>query len=201
MPAADCLTPDPTRSGRPFKIINRVGRAGVVAAFHVGQTQTPAFCSVSPQDAGLTFGRYGWQEYFSGKQGVLQTGQTIPLSLADADQFRFYRFVPLENGRMGKRISMAAVLAFDAQGAALYESGEFGFWHETEVRVLQANRNFNRCAAETLCGWKCGRSRAGCVLYRYKRLAKRVALRVLRTESKRKRQFGAGDMPNRIQVQ
>jgi raffinose synthase len=149
VPAADCLTQDPTRSGRPFKIVNRVGGAGVVAAFHIGQTQTPVFGSVSPQDAGLPSGQYGWQEYFSGEQGVLQAGQTIPLSLADADQFRLYRFVPLENGaaalgRMDKMISMAAVLAFDAQGAVLYEGGEFGFWYENEVRVFAGEQELQQ---------------------------------------------------------
>ena len=51
MPTADCLTEDPTKSHKPFKIFNRVGPSGLVAMFHIDAEAESVSGSVSANDA------------------------------------------------------------------------------------------------------------------------------------------------------
>ena len=130
VPSADCLTDDPTKSGRIFKIRNRVGSGGVVAAFNIDAENRAVKGSISPEDAGLDGDCYAYYEYFSGECGILAKGESIEITLEDNDSVRLYSHVPYladrisVMGRADKFIGVKAVDGVDSHSFSLLEGGD-----------------------------------------------------------------------------
>lgn len=154
VPSADCLIGDPTQSTRPFKLQNRVAENGLVAAFNIHAENQAVTGTVSPADAGLRPGTYAYYEYFTGEAGILEAGETLPLSLANNDVFCLYTFVPYTEGqaavmgRLDKFIGIRAVTDVSAKGFCLSEGGKVGVISR-EPLSLATER-------ETLCGQRRG---------------------------------------------
>lgn len=140
-PSVDCLTSDPTVSGKPFKIRNTAGEAGLVAAFNIDKANASVSGSVSPTDAGLPAGKYAYYEYFTGENGILELGECIPLTLENNDIFRLYTFVPYKSnepmlfGRTDKMVGVKAITGRIGCDISLYEGGAFGFISEAPARL------------------------------------------------------------------
>ena len=142
MPTQDCLINDPTKSGAPFKIFNRVGKAGLVAAFNIDAEGRAVSGSVSAEDAQLLSREYVCYEYFTGECFPLKAGESFPVDLKDQDTFRLYLFVPMQKnavtvmGRTDKFIGIKAVESVDRESVALTEGGRLGFYTQQRVRVF-----------------------------------------------------------------
>ena len=145
-PTADCLVGDPTVSGRIFKIRNRVGEAGVVAAFNIDNENRSVSGTVSPTDAGLDGVDCVSYEYFTGECRIVKAGERFELTLENNDVFRLYTFVPVCAsgvtllGRIDKFVGVKAVSARAFDTVTLYEGGTFGFVCEGEVKVFSEKR-------------------------------------------------------------
>lgn len=132
-PTADCLTTDPRTSGKPFKIRNRIGDSGVIAAFNINAENRTVRGTVSPTDAGLPVGDYGYYEQFTGEWGLLHSGESLPVTLVNNDVYRLWRFVPYNAGgvtvlgRLDLFMGVGAVKDIDAEGVTFYEGGKVGF--------------------------------------------------------------------------
>ena len=146
MPSADCITSDPRISGRPLKIFNRVGNAGVIAVFNVNENDEAVSGSLSAKDAHLPMGDYVYYEYFTGACGVLHAEETIALSLANRDTFRLYTLVPLKDkgvtviGRCDKFIGVKAIDAISEGSVTLREGGKVAFYSPLPVKVRSDRR-------------------------------------------------------------
>ena len=140
-PTADCLIGNPTESGRIFKIRNRVGKNGLVAAFNIDAENRSVSGEISPADACLPTGKYAYYEYFTGEAGILAEGETLTLSLSDNDEFRLVTLVPYEDGkpaalgRLDKFIGIGAVVDATGRGCTLLEGGKLGFISEKPIGV------------------------------------------------------------------
>lgn len=132
-PTADCLTTDPRTSGKPFKVRNRIGDSGVIAAFNINADNRMVRGTVSPTDAGLPVGDYGYYEQFTGEWGLLHSGESLPVTLVNNDVYRLWRFVPYNAGgvtvlgRLDLFMGVGAVKDVDAEGVTFYEGGKVGF--------------------------------------------------------------------------
>lgn len=96
-PTEDCLFENPVTSGKIYKIRNRMGDAGLVAAFHLNRENVPLQGKISPADGGVTED-CAYYEFFTGEAGILKAGESIDLTLKNNDDFRLYTFVPLTDG-------------------------------------------------------------------------------------------------------
>ena len=143
-PTKDCLTVDPLTSKKPFKIFNRVGDAGLVAAFHIDAEASFVEGFVSPDDAELSKKKHVSYEYFSGKCRVLAPEERVSLKLESRDDFRLFTFVPYAEithfGRLDKMIGIKAIEQIDGDTVTLLEGGKIGFYCEKPVRVFSDTR-------------------------------------------------------------
>ncbi len=142
-PTVDCFFANPTLSDRVFKIRNRIGSAGVVAAFNINAEGSAVSGSVSPADARLPQGDYVWYEYFTKTSGTVRAGETLPLSLPTKDDFRLFTFLPaapiVPFGRTDLFMGVKAASSFDGQNLTVLEGGELSVWSEKPLRVRVNN--------------------------------------------------------------
>ncbi len=141
MPTADCLAVDPTKSGKIFKIQNRVGENGVAAVFNIDTENRSVSGTLGAADMGLADGEYAYYEYFTGEAGILREGESLTITLENNDVFRLYTFVPYKKGsvsvlgRLDKFIGIKAVERLTKRGVSLLEGGIVGFISETLITV------------------------------------------------------------------
>ena len=140
-PTADCLIEDPTVSGKIFKIRNSLGKNGLVAVFNIDAENRSVSGILRPTDAYVSEGDYAYYEYFTGECGILRRGDSLPVTLADNDEFRLYTFVPHETGkpavfgRIDKMIGVGAVTEQSDRSFSLLEGGTVGIYSETPIRA------------------------------------------------------------------
>ena len=130
MPTADCLTDNPTTSGRIFKLQTVCRHGGVLAVFHLdGCGDRPVSGGISPMDIpGLCGDEFALYEHFTKEFDVLKREETRPVQLAHHDDLRLYTIVPLQAGngvigRTDKYISTGTVSIKSDGGYVLEEEG------------------------------------------------------------------------------
>ena len=133
MPTADCLLDDPRTSGKPFKVQNRIGRAGVVAAFHIAEEDGPLEGILRPSDVpGLEGEEFVVYEYFTeGRWRIPKDGE-LHIRLLDREDMRIYTLIPYENGfapigRTDKFLPYAAITSRIGEAVTLYEPGPYAY--------------------------------------------------------------------------
>ena len=133
MPTADCLTVDPTTSGKPIKIQNISNGCGILAAFNLSSDNTPVSGTVGPEDVpGLEGEEYVVFEHFSRSVTVVPKTGRIHVSLSGNDDYRLYVIVPIQNGfapigRADKFVSPAAIAARIGEEVTLAEPGPYAY--------------------------------------------------------------------------
>ena len=133
MPTADCLIDDPRTSGRPFKVQNMTGKAGVVAAFHIGEDPGPLEGTVSPADVpGLEGEEFVVYEYFTENRHRIGRDGVLHFTLRDQEDIRLFTIIPYENGfapigRTDKSLPYAAITAQIGEHVTLYEPGPYAY--------------------------------------------------------------------------
>ena len=143
-PTEDCLLENPTLSSQIFKIRNRVRESGLIAAFNINAEDLPVSGTVSPEDAGLPTGTYGYYEYFTQASGILHPGEKLPVQLDNRDVFRLYTFAPMQDGvavlgRLDLMLGVAAVTGRQGNKITLCEAGTIGFVSEKPLSLTDEN--------------------------------------------------------------
>ena len=127
-PTLDCLTVDPEKSGRIFKVKNVYDKGGVIAAFNLDAGNQPVSGSICAADLGMC-GEVAIYEHFSGEAWILSDGDKLDVTLSDHDDFRLYTIVPFDKiavlGLIDKFNSPLAVSGGFDDVYSLYEGGEF----------------------------------------------------------------------------
>ena len=147
IPTVDCLFHDPKDSGKPFKIFNKAGTAGLVAMYNIDGENRTVSGSVSPKDADLADGKYVYYEYFSGKCGYINGDEKLDVTLKDNDELRLYTFVPCHEsgisilGRTDLFVGVKAVISRRRNTVELYEGGKIGFVSDKPIKVFDDNGN------------------------------------------------------------
>ena len=129
---------DPTESGAPFKIKNRKGEVGILAAFNIHKNGKTVAGSVSPRDTELSYNGCAYYEYFSGRCGFISGDGKIPIELSEDDMMLWSLYpeadiVPL--GRTDMFMGFGAVCEPKPGEFILAEGGEIGFVSKRAIRV------------------------------------------------------------------
>ncbi len=145
VPTEDCLLSDPTGSGKPFKIRNRIGDAAVVAAFDLSEDGAPVSGSVSPEDADLPDGEYLLYEYFGRTCERIRSGDRHPFTLLSGKDLRYFSLIPYHGkpvavGRTDKFNSRAAILKEEEGCVTLAEGGPTAIFSPLPLRFFSRGR-------------------------------------------------------------
>lgn len=140
-PAPACLLEEPAHSGKPYKVFNRAGDVGILAAFNLDAEEKPVQGGISPADVyGLPAGRYGLYDHFAGTLQMLEPGEEAPLTLQNYDDFRLYYLIPAGEGPVpvgliDKYMAPATFTQIASGKALVHEGGKFAFMAQKAPRV------------------------------------------------------------------
>ena len=144
MPTEDCLLDDAEHNGRIFKVWNRIGGCGVIAAFNLDEEERTVSGTVSVSDvAGLEDGQYVFFDYFARTATVLSSTESLSVSLENYDDFRLLFIIPICDGiapvgLINKYMSPATFESIGKNKWQVKDSGEFVIYsdkHITEIIV------------------------------------------------------------------
>lgn len=144
MPTIECLTENPTETGKIFKLQNVCGDSGVIAAFNINADKKAATGKISPSDVNeFKEGKFAVYEHFSKELVILDYNEYIDLTLKDIDDFRLYIIVPMKNGfapigRIDKFISPKTIKSVRDGKIELIENGEYAFVENNELVIKKA---------------------------------------------------------------
>lgn len=141
MPAADCLTVNPTASGQPFKLQNVCRNGGVLAVFNLDEDNRAVAGSISPCDIdGITGETFAVYEHFSRELFILGAQERLDLQLRDKDDYKLYIVVPIQDGfaaigRTDKFISPKTIRAVYGRQVELVEPGEYAVVEDGRLMI------------------------------------------------------------------
>ncbi len=133
IPTADCLLADATRNGKAFKVWNRIGDVGTLAAFNLDAEEKPVVGTVGAGDFpfadAMDYVLWDWHTRCAVR---LTAADAHTFTLAGYDDFRLYLLVPMVDGfaplgLIDKYMAPAAILTRDGSTVTLKEGGLFGF--------------------------------------------------------------------------
>ncbi len=133
MPTKDCLTEDPVKSGKIFKVQNTCNNSGIIAVFHLDENKRTVKGTISPMDAeGIDGEEFAVYEHFSREVKILKKNERFDLELESADDFKLYIIVPIVDGfapigRVDKFISPASIKSVVGGNIELVENGEYAY--------------------------------------------------------------------------
>ena len=145
---ADCLTTDPRTSGKPFKVRNRAGNAGLLEAFNLDREERPVHGSIGAADVGFSPDtRVVVYDWFAKTCRLLEAGERMEMILTDAEDYRLWWIVPYVSGGvtvLGKTDLYVGCRATEQTGPDEWhipDGGELALVSKNRVR-LEANGTF-----------------------------------------------------------
>lgn len=148
MPTMDCLMVDPQSTETVLKIWNRIGDAGVVAAFNINVAGRKLHGVLRPSDVpGLVGQRFAVFDHFGKTACIKGADEAVDFELED-NGCALYVIVPFKGdfallGLIDKYISPAALKAqYSCEGethAVLSEGGLFGFVAQKQPEAVIVN--------------------------------------------------------------
>ena len=139
VPTKDCLTVNPAKTGRIFKLQNTCNGCGVIAAFNLDKEEKPVSGIISPKDVvGLVGEEFAVYEHFSKELKIVKADESFTLQLENSDEYKLYVIVPLKDGcgmigRTDKFISPATFRYNKAGEAELVEDGPYVYVENREL--------------------------------------------------------------------
>lgn len=139
VPALDCLTENPTNSGKPFKVQNKANGCGVLAAFNLDADNKAVSGKISSSDIDMISGEeFGVYEHFSKSLVIIKKGESFDIVLKDNDDFKLFIVVPLKNGNgiIGRTDKYISPLTYRKNADGSYDIIENGPFAIIENRKL-----------------------------------------------------------------
>ena len=114
----------------------------VAAAFNVDKEENSVDGSLSPFELeGATANKYLAYDFFSGEAQILNKGDEISFTLNDYDDYRYYNFIPVEDGfavigLTDKYVTFATYEKFGKNKYTVLNGGKFAFYSENEPKTV-----------------------------------------------------------------
>ncbi len=139
MPTPDCLMTNAETNGKIFKVFNRIGDYGVLAAFNLDKNERTVRGEVKPADMGLD-NDYVCYDWFAKK--IVKPEHK--LSLKNYDDFRLYIFLPVKNGKsfIGLTDKYMAPKTLDFIAGDFWrvrESGKLGIYSKNPLNFIKVD--------------------------------------------------------------
>ena len=134
-----------TTAGKPFKVFNRIGDAGVLAAFNLDAEEKPVSGQFSPADAIEGAEQYVLYDWYTHEAKIVGARDALLLTLNDYDDFRLYLFVPLGAdgkaafGLADKYMSPATIEALGQGFYRVMDKGTFAFFSEKPIKTVSVD--------------------------------------------------------------
>lgn len=127
-PTADCVTEDPTVSGKALKLENTAGEYGILALLNLDSENKP----VEGRIINEVFEECAIYEHFSHELKMLRRGDSFDVILSDNDDFRLYILAPVKDGfaaigRTDKFISPLTIEYVCGEKIKLIEDGPYAY--------------------------------------------------------------------------
>ena len=129
VPTYDCVTIDPTTSGKALKLQNNVGEHGILAVLNLDKDNGAVTAVIRGEDIdGFEADEYAVYEHYSKELKILKKGESFEITLQNADEYKLYIFAPIHDGfavigRTDKFISPAAIDRVAGELVLLKEDG------------------------------------------------------------------------------
>lgn len=138
LPSADCLFEDSEHNGKIFKVFNKAGDHGVIAAFNLSENESKVKGYISPCDVhNIKRGKYCIYDWFGGSVKVLNRKERMPLSLNDYDDFRLYIVCPVKEGKavigLKEKYMSAAAVKIDGSAVTALDNGTLLIYSESNI--------------------------------------------------------------------
>ncbi len=141
LPTADCVTVDPTKSGKALKLQNMAGEHGILAVLNLDAEEKAVQAVLRAEDIdGFTAEEFAVYEHFSGSFFTMKNGEEREITLQSKEGYRLYIFAPIKDGfavigRTDKFISPKTVRAVRGRKVELIEDGPYAVWQDGELIV------------------------------------------------------------------
>ncbi len=136
LPTRDCLFEDCEHNQKIFKVFNKIGDCGVIAAFNLDEDEREVGGVVKVSDVeGLRAGKYCVYDWFN-KTAVVLKNDELELSLKDYDDFRLFIIVPIEKNR-----AVIGILEKYMAPATVSVSGDVVSVNESGTLLVYSERN------------------------------------------------------------
>ena len=138
---ADCITHNPTSSGKIFKLQNICNDSGVIAAFNLDESSSSVSGTISPSDVdGLNGEEFAVYEHFSKELKILKADESLNIELKDIDDYKLYIIAPLKDGfaaigRTDKFISPKTIKSIHGTDIKLIEDGEYAIVQDRKLII------------------------------------------------------------------
>lgn len=143
IPCSDCVTEDPTTSGKAFKLQNMAGKHGIMAVLNLNRENLSVNGEISGEMIdGFEADEYAVYEHYSGEVRVLKKGESFEIELESQDEFKLYIFAPIKDGfapigRIDKFISPKSIKFVRGSEIILEEEGPFAYVQDGELVVVK----------------------------------------------------------------
>lgn len=143
VPTADCVTEDPTCSGKALKLQNMAGEHGVLAVLNLDEQARPVMARISGDLVdGFDAEEYAVYEHFSGTCRILRKGEEFTVTLQDDEDYRLYILAPVHDGfavigRTDKFISPKTIAAVHGSQVELKEAGPWAYVLDGKLHTVQ----------------------------------------------------------------
>lgn len=143
VPTMDCLTTDPTQSGKVFKLQNVCGEAGVMAVMNLDAENRTVTGTISPSEIdGLEGEEFAVYEHFSRELTILKKDESKEVTLKDIHDMRLYNIVPIRDGfaaigRTDKFIAPKTICHVIGREVVLVEAGEYAVVEDGKLVIRQ----------------------------------------------------------------
>ena len=142
VPTSDCLTVDPRISKKAYKVWNCTNNGFVAAAFNLDNDEKPVKGSLSPFELeGATAYEYLAYNFFNGEAKILSKGENISFTLNNYDDYKYYNFIPVDNGfaligLVDKYVTSATYEKFGKNKYTVLNGGKFAFYSEVAPKAV-----------------------------------------------------------------
>ncbi len=133
MPTSDCITSDPTKSGKPIKLQNVANGCGIILLFNLSDDNTPVNGTLSPSDvSGLSGNEFAVYSHFDRSVKIMKANERLKLTLDDNNSYALYIIAPYENGfaaigNPDKFISPATIASINGESITQKEAGALAY--------------------------------------------------------------------------
>lgn len=136
-PTADCLFEDAEKSGKTYKVFNRLDEYGVVASFNLDENDKCVSGTVSLKDAFLTGKEYFAYDWFGKTGEVINQDGSVEVKLDNRDGFTLHILCPVNDGKaviglLEKYMAPGAVSKTEG-GYIMRDGGTFALYSEKAV--------------------------------------------------------------------
>ncbi len=144
-PTEDCLFEDAEKSGKTYKVFNRIGEHGVVASFDLDENDGCVTGTVQAKDAFLTGKEYFAYDWFGKSGEKIGEDGCVNVKLGNRDGFTLHILCPVKDGKavigLTEKYMTAGAVKKTDKGYEALDDGTFAVYSEKALDGFEHTGN------------------------------------------------------------